>query len=365
MKSLTAHRVAVIFLSLMMALLLAACGKQPVEHPTGEIGKLPEVRSDREKNGDNVAAPESDPGKSAASLALLQECMTGEEQIAGAVAYLGYRGPWVTDPLTSWLRENCAGLTEELPFLLEIPEERILGAGYGDLYCIIPRDESTSLAVNHVTWESQGNGVWPVTDEVLYREEYAQPVLVFVNCEEWPDEPDTEISLVASQGLEVSWCPLTDAYGCPIVPTGVDYAPMLMVLANSSDSTEQSEPAGDDWWLPPTDVGLADTTWVCDGWMMDLHDGGCDSDYAGIAELYRRFEDNAVLTRAYTGVWRMEDDCLYLAFFSEDGDALSGSFPILISPSGEEMVFQRSRSGEGVPFLPDDMDSIDLTRSYG
>ena len=98
---------------------------------------------------------------------------------------------------------------------------------------------------------------------------------------------------------------------------------------------------------------------------MDLHDGGCDSDYAGIAELYRRFEDNAVLTRAYTGVWRMEDDCLYLAFFSEDSDALSGSFPILISPSGEEMHFQRSRSGEGVPFLPDDMDSIDLTRSYG
>ena len=47
------------------------------------------------------------------------------------------------------------------------------------------------------------------------------------------------------------------------------------------------------------------------------------------------------------------------------GSSLSGSFPIIISPSGEEMHFQRSRSGEGVPFLPDDMDSIDLTRSYG
>ena len=39
--------------------------------------------------------------------------------------------------------------------------------------------------------------------------------------------------------------------------------------------------------------------------------------------------------------------------------------PILISPSGEEMYFQRSRSGEGAPFLPDDMDSIGLTLSYG
>ena len=44
-----------------------------------------------------------------------------------------------------------------MPFLLEIPNNCILGAGYGDLYCIVPRDENTSLAVNHVTWESLGN----------------------------------------------------------------------------------------------------------------------------------------------------------------------------------------------------------------
>ena len=63
-------------------------------------------------------------------------------------------------------------------FLLEIPAERVLGGESGKLYCIVPRDESTSLAVNHVTWESQGNGVWPGADEDLYREEYAQPVRV-------------------------------------------------------------------------------------------------------------------------------------------------------------------------------------------
>ena len=65
------------------------------------------------------------------------------------------------------------------------------------------------------------------------------------------------------------------------------------------------------------------------------------------------------------GVWRMEDDCLRLDLSAGVGSSLSGSFPILISPSGEEMHFQRSRSGEGVPFLPDDTDSIELTRSYG
>ena len=150
----------------------------------------------------------------------------------------------------------------------------------------------------------------------------------------------------------------------------MNYAPMLMDFGNFGAATgidypENWEPAGDDWWLPPTDLGLADSTWVCDDWMMDLRYGGCDPEYAGIAELYHRFEDNTELTRVFSGVWRMEDDCLRLELSAGTGTSLSGSFPILISPSGEEMHFQRSRSGEGVPFLSDDMDSIELIRSYG
>ncbi len=46
--------------------------------------------------------------------------------------------------------------------------------------------------------------------------------------------------------------------------------------ATGLDYPEDWEPAGDDWWLPPTDLGLADSTWVCDDWMMDLRYGGCD-----------------------------------------------------------------------------------------
>ena len=82
--------------------------------------------------------------------------------------------------------------------------------------------------MNHVTWESLGNGVWPVPGEVLYREECAQSVLIFVNYEQWRDEPDTEIVLVTNDGVEVKWLPLTDEYGISIVPTGENYLPMLM-----------------------------------------------------------------------------------------------------------------------------------------
>ena len=62
----------------------------------------------------------------------------------------------------------------------------------------------------------------------------------------------------------------------------------------------------------------------------------------------------------YLGVWRMEDDCLYLKLSADSGDAIDASFPILISPSGEDLYFQRSRTGAGIPFLPDGMDSVGL-----
>ena len=370
MKRLILLRFFAALVSLSLVLSLTACGGQseppPPEGGSGMAGALSGGKG-------NVSEPKDDPDdseKTESGLDLLRACMAEDDQLAGAVACLGQREPNDRSSMTDWLLENSGGLVSELPFLLEIPAERVLGGESGKLYCIVPRDENTSLAVNHVTWESQGNGVWPVADEVLYREEYAQPVLVFVNYEEWPDEPDTEINLVTNNGLEVKWYPLTDASGCPVVPTGVNYAPMLMDFgvfgaATGIDYPEDWEPAGDDWWLPPTDLGLADSTWVCDDWMMDLRYGGCDPEYAGIAELYHRFEDNTELTRVFSGVWRMEDDCLRLELSAGTGTSLSGSFPILISPSGEEMHFQRSRSGEGVPFLSDDMDSIELIRSYG
>ncbi len=50
-----------------------------------------------------------------------------------------------------------------------------------------------------------GNGLHPVADEVLYREEYAEPVLVFVD----PEEPDIEIVLVTNEGVSLEWIPQT------------------------------------------------------------------------------------------------------------------------------------------------------------
>ena len=262
MKQCILRRSLPVLLCLTLALSLTACGGE-TEPPETEGGSSMTGALSGGKG--NVSEPKDDPDdseKAEAGLVLLRACMAEDDQLAGAVTYLGQREPNDRSSMTEWLLENSGDLVSELPFLLEIPAERVLGGESGKLYCIVPRDESTSLAVNHVTWESQGNGVWPVADEILYREEYAQPVLVFVNYEKWPDEPDTEVNLVTNDGLEVKWYPLTDESGCPVVPTGVNYAPMLMDFGifgaiTGLDYPEDWEPAGDDWWLPPTDMGLS------------------------------------------------------------------------------------------------------------
>ena len=61
----------------------------------------------------------------------------------------------------------------------------------------------------------------------------------------------------------------------------------------------------------------------------------------------------------------MGDDCLRLDLSAGVGSSLSGSFPVLISPSGEYLYFQRSRIGEGMPFLRNGEDSTTLSLRCG
>ena len=187
---------------------------------------------------------------------------------------------------------------------------------------------------------------------------------------------------MTNEGVSLDWIPQIDEYGYPIVPIWDDGEAMLMDFAvfgytNGFDYSDQWdfenrdpddsgwEPAGDDWWLPPTDAGLEDTTWVCDRWMMEFVADDSEPGYAGWVYIYFQPEDYQEYELIRAGVWRMEDDCLRLHLHVPVEDSLDAAFPILVSPSGEEMYFQRARTGEGVPFLSDGQDSIGLTLSYG
>ena len=193
MKHFIQRRFFPVFLCMALALSLTACGgrgNQPAGDKTGDTAGTLSGSKGEKDSGAGVASDSGevtagvDPELGEESLALLYDAMAFDGQYAGAVAYLGYRELGDSSPLSHWLQENCAGLVEAMPFLLQIPAEHILGPGYGDLFCIVPRDETTMLTVEHVTWVSSQFEVGEVTDEVLYQARSAQPVLIFKNLDD-------------------------------------------------------------------------------------------------------------------------------------------------------------------------------------
>ena len=166
-------RIATALLAFLFLLSLAACSSGTQDNAgSGDtaplsVGESPgkgelDGSGGHQKKAETVV---SDEEKAQEALTWLQEYM--EEyvpQAAMAAAYLGYREADDTTPLTEWMWNQVPGLMETMPFIRTIPPENILGSGYGDLYCIVPRDDRTTLSVNHVTWKSTGNGVWPESE---------------------------------------------------------------------------------------------------------------------------------------------------------------------------------------------------------
>ena len=196
MKDLIRCRLLPAVLCIALVLGLTACGGKntpPVE-TDGSVGALSGSKGEKD-SGVGV-----DPKPAEESLELLYDSMAFDDQYAGAVAYLGYREQGDSTPLSDWLWENCAGLVEAMPFLLHIPAEHVLGPGYGDVFCIVPRDETTMLTVEHITWVPSQFEVGEVTDEVLYQAKSAQPVLIFKNLDDSHPLPDVHITLEPDNG---------------------------------------------------------------------------------------------------------------------------------------------------------------------
>lgn len=332
------------FFALIMLLSLSACGDKPDAGNTSPSTPAPTG---------NAAGENADE-----ALTSLRELMRDNEQMALAAAYLGYREEADTSTLSDWLWTNMPGLTEAMPFMRLIPPERILGGESGDLYCIVPRDGSTSLAVNRVKWVSFGGQLRPKTSEVLYRSENAEPLLIFVSRGQSSEQPEIEINAVAGNGASVTWYPVVDAdSGEYNVPTGEDQAALILDFSRFGDIGGLDY--GDDGWFPPTDEGLADTVWSFGEWTIELNFGDGDPDYAGTVKMYCD-------ELAYSGVWRMEGECLRLELSAGVGTSASGSYPVLIPPSGEYLqIYRDTKTGACPPFFDDDMTSVTLFLSHG
>ncbi len=364
MKHSTIARLVTALLCLALILSLSACGgktKSDTADVSGAKGML-----SGSKGGSVSPAPEADQEKAEASVELLRRSMAEFDLQACAVAYLGHREKGDTASLPDWLQANCSGLTNELPFILSIPSDRVLGGSYGDLFCFVPRDESSSFAVNRVKWMPGRSSGLPENVEVLYRSEKAQPILVFCHCEEYLDKPDIEIHVIAENGVDVTWYPQLDEWGNIVLPADRDGNAAMLDFTIFGDTTgldypgDWNDPPDDGWWLPPTNEGLADTTWSCEGWIMELRRGSGDPDYFGVAELRQRSGGG----QTYTGAWRMNGDCLELMLSAGVGTSTGGCFPVLIDQSGDNLVIQQSRDGISPPFFDDGVTTAGMSLVY-
>ena len=241
----------------ILLLITAGCGKSP------------------DSTKDNMvipAVPATEPaGKTAAAASLnsLRQAMIETPQLF-AVAYFGYHetldSPLPVDPFAV-MQENAPQLCADLPFLLEIPEDRIVGET-GDLFCIVPLDENATVAVSKGIW-ADSNGEY-IYEDSLYYSESGEPILVLCNNTGW--EPDTQVYISGPSG-EALWYPGTDDNGCaaPLCNDNwddlfMDFSPYREMLA-----AEYRRIKEDAEWeaVLPTKEMLIGNTWMWSGYLKD------------------------------------------------------------------------------------------------
>lgn len=216
------------------------------------------------------AEPTEDTG-AAASLVSLRQAMVETPQLF-AVAYLGYHETLDSDlPVDPYeaMRENACRLCEDLPFLLEIPQDRVVGST-GDLFCVVPLDENATVVVSKGTWDDSSEEY--IYEESLYFRESGEPILLFCNYAGW--EPDTQLYISGPSG-EVIWYPRIDDNLCAMPLTDdngearfYDFSPYWELLM-----TKHRNMKGE--WVMPTAEMLAGTSWVWKGYRKD----GLDTKY--------------------------------------------------------------------------------------
>ena len=124
-------------------LLLAGCAGSSEDLNTTTV---PPTAAQEENT---VAAEQADAASAEESLVSLRQAMVETPQLF-AVAYFGYHDTLGSDApadLYGVMRAQAPELCRDLPFLTEIPAERVIG-DHGDLFCIVPLDENATVAVS-------------------------------------------------------------------------------------------------------------------------------------------------------------------------------------------------------------------------
>ena len=388
----TPKRALTLLLTLVLLLSLCACAQK---EQTEEAARQRGMR-DRTSCGE---AMETQPAQDAfsqeaeTSLGWLRDRMNFPMTMFGA-AYLGYVGGLFEDGFAAgfsgWLWETNEAMLREYPFIAEIDENHIIGRA-GHLYCIVPVDENATVAINRVQWNEKTQ-----TDEVvevLYRSEAGEPVLLFANLDGVAYEADTQVFITDNSGNTCEWDPSLDAMShlAPCTSEAGDYL--------SFDFTEYawynapSEFAG--WlsagWSGMTALGLAGSQSTGMGWITETMVGETsryayfslrfylEDETGGSVDLEWAYEDSDDFDEIWSGFWAIQtipDGPSYVtlslslvggnSYGVTDGPMyLCETYPLLISPSGTELLVGAGESGICLPFMSQSTTACVLTQAAG
>ena len=209
-------RIICMLLSVCMLLCLAACGGDHdpttgTTKPVAPTGRTDPTKSQTPETTESTPTSDTTQATEATlpiedledpSLLIFRQAMVETPQLFAA-AFFGYV-PQDADPFAV-MQEAAPQLCEDLPFLLAIGQDRILGAE-GQLFCIVPADGIASIAVNRRPWNAETESY--AEPEVLYRSESGAPILLMCPNEDWI--PDTEVIITAPNGTVAVWSPYLD-----------------------------------------------------------------------------------------------------------------------------------------------------------
>jgi hypothetical protein len=188
------------------------------------------------------------------SLVSLRQAMVGTPE-AFAVAYFGFIEEFPGE-FGVVVGNLCPQLGDNLPFLYQIPEEQVIGT-QGEIYCIVPTDVNATVAVNLLSQDEEGN-VFP--DEVLYRSEVGEPIVLLCNYGGF--YPDCVVYITDSEGKSTEFYPQLNAYGVCDVPLNEKEE---LVGFDFTDYEAVQGPYffwKNEGWLPPLKAGLDNTSWT-------------------------------------------------------------------------------------------------------
>mgnify|MGYP004559570743 CR=1 FL=1 len=400
----TPKRALALLTATVMLLFLCACAQIQQRKSTDSAtlpetlaGKASETQSEAPTQPSESTEPQqaqhagSEEGKN--SLLWLRDKIDFPQTMFG-MAYLGYVGGLFEEGFETgfpvWLRETNEAMLLKYPFIAEIDEEHIIG-GAGFLYCIVPADENATVAINRVQWNevTQSDEV----TEVLYRSESGEPVLLFANLDGIAYEADTQVVITDNNGNTCEWYPSLDAmsYLAPCTSEAGDYL--------SFDFTEYAwynAPAEfaawlADGWSGMTALGLAGSQRDGMGWITETMVGETsryayfslrfylEDETGGSVDLEWSYEDSDGFEELWSGFWTIQtvpDGPSYVtlslslvggkAYGVTDGPMyLCETYPLLISPSGTELLVGAGESGICLPFMSQSTTACVLTQAAG